>query len=70
VPFQEKEMDDVIKEMPMGRTIGSECFNGMFLKKCWPIIKNEFYSLAADFYNEIVRLQNINGSFITLVPKK
>jgi hypothetical protein len=26
--------------------------------------------LAADFHNEIVKLQNINGSFITLVPKK
>jgi hypothetical protein len=41
-----------------------------FFEKCWPIIQTDFYRLAEDFHNGSVRLQNINGSFITLVPKK
>lgn len=45
-------------------------FNGMFMKKCWDIIKLDFYSLARDFYNHAVSLENLNSSFITLVPKK
>jgi hypothetical protein len=40
------------------------------VKKCWPIIQKEFYRLAEDFHNGTVRLQNINGSYITLVPEK
>jgi hypothetical protein len=49
LPFQQKEMDDVIKEMPADRAPGPDGFNGMFLKKCWPVVKNEFYKLAIDF---------------------
>jgi hypothetical protein len=40
------------------------------VKKCWPIIQKEFYRLAEDFHSGTVKLQNINGSYITLVPKK
>jgi hypothetical protein len=43
VPFDKKEMDDVIKAMPIDRAPGPDGFNGLFVKKCWPIIKHEFY---------------------------
>jgi hypothetical protein len=69
VPFQVKEMDDVIKEMPGDRAPGPDGFNGLFLKRCWPIIKSIFYRLARDFQEGRVNLQNINSSYITLVPK-
>jgi retron-type reverse transcriptase len=69
-PFEVKEMDDIIKNMPIDRAPGPDGFNGLFLKKCWPIIKKDFYKLAADFHDESIQLRNINGSFITLVPKK
>ncbi|XP_071681176.1 uncharacterized protein [Lolium perenne] len=69
-PFETKEMDEVIKEMPVDRAPGSDGFNGMFLKKCWHIVKEDFYKLAADFHDESIQLANINGSYITLVPKK
>jgi hypothetical protein len=42
-------MDDVIKEMPADRAPRPDGFDGMFLKKCWPVVKKEFYKLAADF---------------------
>jgi hypothetical protein len=70
IPFTKKEMDEVIKEMPSDRAPGPDGFNGLFLKKCWPIVQKDFYRLAADFHEGKVRLQNINGSYITLVPKK
>jgi hypothetical protein len=44
-------------------------FNGLFLKRCWPIIKKDFYKLASDYHSGSLRLQNLNGSYITLVPK-
>jgi hypothetical protein len=45
-------------------------FNGQFLKKCWAIVQNDFYRLAQDFWEGNLNLQNINGLYITLVPKK
>jgi hypothetical protein len=70
VPFTKKEMDEVIKAMPADRAPGPDGYNDMFVKKCWSIIQNDFYRLASDFYEGSIKLQNINGSFITLVPKK
>jgi hypothetical protein len=42
----------------------------MFLKNCWHLIKEDFYRLAHDFHDGKIGLQNINGSYITLIPKK
>jgi hypothetical protein len=69
IPFEEKEMDEVIMAMPVDKAPGPDGFNGLFLKRCWPIIKKEFYKLASDFHERKLKLQNINSSYITLVPK-
>ena len=68
-PFLKEEMDLVIKEMPVDKSPGPDGFNGMFLKKCWDVIKEDFYKFAADFHSGQLNLQIINGSYITLVPK-
>jgi hypothetical protein len=70
LPFFKKEMDGVIQEMPADRAPGPDGFNGLFVKKCWPIIQNDFYRLASEFHAGKLNLQNINGSYITLIPKK
>jgi hypothetical protein len=41
----------------------------LFLNKCWPIIKTDFYKLASNFHSGKLRLQNLNISYITLIPK-
>jgi hypothetical protein len=69
VPFSKKEMDEVIKNMPAERAPGLDGFNGLILKKCWPVVQIEFYHLAEEFHQGNLQLQNINGSYITLVPK-
>jgi hypothetical protein len=55
--------------MPSDKAPGPDGFNGLFLKKCWPIVKDEFVKLVEDFHAGNLNLQSINGSYITLVPK-
>jgi hypothetical protein len=46
-PFEKEEMDLVIKHMAPDKSPGPDGFNGLFLKKCWSIISQDFYNLAA-----------------------
>src|SRR4051812_6668748 len=40
------------------------------MKQCWSIIKNDFIQLVSYFYIRRVSVENINGSHLTLIPKK
>lgn len=68
-PFLREEIDLVLKQMPPDKSPGPDGFTGLFLKKCWPIIKKDFLKLIQDFHEGTLQLKNINESFITLVPK-
>jgi len=68
-PFSKEEIDVVVKHLPSDKAPGPDGFNTDFLKKCWPIICNEFYQFCSAFYNCNVCLQSLNGSHITLIPK-
>lgn len=48
---------------------GPDGFNEHFLKKCWQLIKPDYYRLCADFHSGQVNQQSINDSLIMLVPK-
>ena len=69
VPFSKEEINSIVKIMPLDKAPGPDGFNGMFLKKCWPLIKEDFYALCQDFYDCNINLESINNSYITLVPK-
>ena len=69
LPFTEEEIEAMVKHMPSDKAPGLDGFNGMFMKKCWNIIKQDVYKLCQDFYDCVVDLTPINTSFITLVPK-
>jgi hypothetical protein len=69
-PFHTDEIDCIVKRMPPDKAPGPDGFNGLFLKKCWPFIKDDFYTLCTEFYQGNVNLECINTSYITLVPKK
>ena len=68
-PFTKYEIDGVVKEMPADRAPGPDGFSGLFLKACWPIIKEDFYTLCTQFHDGELNLQSINDGLITLIPK-
>ena len=55
--------------MPTDKAPGPDGFNGLFLKKCWPIVKGDFYTLCQDFYLGNLNIESINTSYIILIPK-
>ena len=69
LPFTHDEIDKVIREMPADKAPGPDGFTGLFLKRCWPIIKDDFYNLCHQFHNGDLSLESINDGFITLIPK-
>jgi len=68
-PFSTEEIDSVIRHLPADKSPGPDGFNTDFVKKCWPIIKQDFYNLCQAFYDGDLCLQSINGSYIALIPK-
>jgi mannosylglycoprotein endo-beta-mannosidase len=69
IPFSEKEIEDVVKELPNEKSPGLDGFNNEFIKNCWSIIGKDIKEFIKDFYNGNVSLESINSSYITLVPK-
>jgi hypothetical protein len=69
-PFSDEEIDNIVQHMKLDRAPGPDGFNGLFLNKCWGIVRADFVRLCHDFHCGKASLQSINGSFITLVPKK
>lgn len=55
--------------MPSNKAPRLDVYNGHFPKRCWHLVKPDFYRLCADFYIGQANLESINDSFITLVPK-
>jgi len=58
-----------VKNLLLDKSPGPDGFNNEFLKKCWFLIKHDFYNICSAFFSEEVCLQSINVSFITLIPK-
>src|SRR4051812_32863136 len=69
-PFSDKEVETVIKDMPTDRAPGIDGFTGLFIKKCWGIIKEDFLTLVKVFFNGDLDIECLNTSLITLIPKK
>lgn len=69
LPFLHTEIDEIVRRMPTDKAPGPDSFNGMFMKRCWQIIKHDFHALCDEFYSRSANLECINNSFITLVPK-
>lgn len=67
-PITEAEIDGIIKNLPTDKSPGLDGFNNEFLKRCWHIIKQDFYNLGTGFFMNNICLRSINGSFITLIP--
>ena len=68
-PFTAEEIDHVVPSLPTDKSPGPDGFNTNFIKKCWPIIKQDFYNLCHEFHSRNVCLQSLDSFYIALVPK-
>src|SRR4051794_35974295 len=41
VPFSDKEIEEVVKDLPNEKSPGPDGFNNEFIKSCWSVIANE-----------------------------
>jgi hypothetical protein len=57
VPFTTEEIGDIIKHMPNEKYPGPYGFNGLFMKKNWNFVKQQFYNLCFSFYHGIIKLK-------------
>jgi hypothetical protein len=51
-----------MKTMSADKASGPDEFNGLFLKKCWHIVKEDIYELCKDFCNGEVNKSICNRS--------
>jgi len=68
-PFNQEEIDSVIRNLPNFKSPGPDGFNNEFTKASWETIKQDFYDLCRGFYENNCCLQSINNSYITLIHK-
>jgi hypothetical protein len=68
-PFTKEEIDNIIANLPSGKSPWPDGFNIDFMKKCWRIIVEDFYGLCSGFYDTNICLQSINSSYIVLIAK-
>jgi hypothetical protein len=69
LPFSTDEIDEVVSNIKNDKSSGPDGFNIDFMKKCWPIIKQDFYDLCWGFFKHEICMQSINRSYITPIPK-
>ena len=68
--FNQAEINLVIRTLPNNHAPGPDGFSGLFIKKCWSIIQEDFTRLLRDFSTDNVDIGSINSSIIALIPKK
>jgi hypothetical protein len=61
-PFSDKEIEDVVKNLPNDKSPGPDGFNNEFVKNCWSIIAPDFKKLISDFHDGNISLESINSS--------
>ena len=65
-PFTIQVIDDIIKKMLSDKAPRPDGFNDCFIKSCQHIIKEDFYRLCQDFYDNNITLDAINTSVTSL----
>jgi hypothetical protein len=68
--FSQEEIEMVIKTLPNNHAPRPDGFNGLFIKNCQHIFKEDFSKMFRDFCYQNIDLRSINSSIIALIPKK
>jgi hypothetical protein len=69
VPFEEREVREVIFGMDRDKAPGPDGFSLAFFQDCWEVVKWDFMAVFADFHAYGKFVKSINSTFISLIPK-
>jgi hypothetical protein len=64
-PFSTEEIDNIVANLPSGKSPGLDSFNTYFMKK---MLETNFFRLLSVMF-WFLCLQSINESYIVLIPK-
>ncbi|GKV33735.1 hypothetical protein SLEP1_g42199 [Rubroshorea leprosula] len=68
--FFEEEIKDVVWSCNGNKSPRLDGLNFNFIKRMWPILKNDIYEFISEFHSKGRFVKGSNASFIVLIPKK
>jgi hypothetical protein len=69
LPFEEREVPEVVKGMNIDKILGPDGFPMAFFKDYWDVIKSDIMRVFFDFHAHSKFVKRLNASFIALIPK-
>jgi hypothetical protein len=70
LPFEEREVLEVVKGMNKDKALGPDGFSIAFFQDCWDVIKADIMGVFQDFHAHSKFVKSLNATFIALIPKK
>jgi hypothetical protein len=69
-PITQEEVDQALRDTPIGKAPGSDGFTPDFFHHCWSIIRTDVWEIIEDSRRSGQVLQALNATFLTLIPKE
>jgi hypothetical protein len=69
-PIAKEEIDQLVQEMPNGKSPGPDGFTVEFFKAHWDVVKYDIYGVVEDSRHSASILKDLNATMITLIPKE
>jgi hypothetical protein len=70
LPFEEKEVLEVVKGMNHDKALDPDGFSIAFFQDCWDVIKTDLMGVFQGFHTHSKFVESINATFLALIPKK
>jgi hypothetical protein len=69
-PITQEEVDQSLRDTPLGKAPGPDGFTSDFFHNCWSIIREDVWEIIEDSRRSRQVLQALNVTFLTLIPKE
>jgi hypothetical protein len=70
IPITQEEVDQSLKDTPLGKSPRPDGFTSNFFHYCWGIIRKDVWEIIKDSRRSSKVLQALNATFLTLIPKE